>query len=277
MHIIVIDTETTGLIPNGIASRDLSKCPHIIQLSYMIFDTVRFAVLEDYDAIIKLSDSIEISERSIEIHKITREKSQMSGVPINVALFNLRSALIKYNVQLIVGHNISFDVRMLDFECRRMGLSGLFRRRDTATTGSAADRCGGGDTASAALWNSAEAIPQYCTMENSKDICNNRVQSMYGGFYVRFSKLSEVFSKLFGDDDYCDTTTAAAGSGESFLHNSRVDVVMCLRIFAWIAYGVDIKAEWMNVMETYIDPNLISLDDAHLLSEEIARDNYVLI
>ena len=98
---------------------------------------------------------------------------------------------------------------------------------------------------------------------------------MYGGFYVRFSKLSEVFSKLFGDD-HCDTTTAAAGR-ESFLHNSRVDVVMCLRIFAWIAYGVDIKVEWMNVMETYIDPNLISLDDAHLLSEEIARDNYVLI
>jgi len=267
MHIIVIDTETTGLIPKGVASRDLSKCPHIIQLSYMIFDTVKFVVLEDYDAIVKLDDGVEISARSIEIHKITRAKSQMSGVPINVALFNLRSALIAYNVQLIVGHNISFDVQMMDIECRRTGLSGLFRRE-------LADR----DTA--ALWNSASPIPQYCTMENSKDICNNRVQSMYGGFYLRFSKLNEVFTKLFGDDDVVDDVddTAAAGNGrEAFLHNSRVDVVMCLRIFAWIAYGVDIKAEWMNVMDTYVDPNLLSLDDVHLLTDEVARDNYVLI
>ena len=264
MHIIVIDTETTGLIPKGVASRDLSNCPHIIQLSYMIFNTTGFVVLEDYDAIVKLGDEVEISERSIEIHKITREKSRTSGVPINVALFNLRSALITYNVQLIVGHNISFDTQMLDIECRRIGLSdGLFRR-DAGRTGRDGNN---------ALWNSAAPIPQYCTMENSKDICNNRVQSMYGGSYVRFSKLSEVFAKLFGNGD---SDGEVANSGE-FLHNSRVDVVMCLRVYCWIAYGVDIKAEWMNVMETYVDPNLISLDDAHLLTDEVVRDNYVLI
>ena len=275
MHIIVIDTETTGLIPKGVASRDLSKCPHVIQLSYMIFDTVKFVVLEDYDAIVKLDDSVEISARSIEIHKITREKSQMSGVPVNVALFNLRSALIAYNVKLIVGHNISFDIQMLDIECRRMGLAGLFRRDmgNGGGVGAAGAAGAAADRESAALWNSAVPIPQYCTMENSKDICNNRVQSMYGGVYVRFSKLSEVFSKLFGDDDDADTRDGR----EAFLHNSRVDVVMCLRVFAWIAYGIDIRAEWMNVMDTYVDPNLLSLDDAHLLTEDIARDNYVLI
>jgi hypothetical protein len=102
---------------------------------------------------------------------------------------------------------------------------------------------------------------------------------MYGGFYLRFSKLSEVFTKLFGDDEVVDDVDdAAARNGrEAFLHNSRVDVVMCLRVFAWIAYGVDIKAEWMNVMDTYVDPNLLSLDDVHLLTDEVARDNYVLI
>jgi len=272
MHIIVIDTETTGLIPKGVASRDLSKCPHIIQLSYMIFDTAGFVVLEDYDTIVKLGDEVEISERSIEIHKITREKSRTSGVPINVALFNLRLALIAYNVQLMVGHNISFDAQMLDIECRRIGLSGGLFRRDADDMNYGRH----GSDGNMALWNSAVPIPQYCTMENSKDICNNRVQSMYGGSYVRFSKLSEVFEKLFGDD--VGSNCEANGNGrESFLHNSRVDVVMCLRVYCWIAYGVDIKAEWMNVMDTYVDPNLISLDDAHLLTEEVVRDNYVLI
>ena len=74
MHIIVVDTETTGLIPKGIASRDLAKCPHIMQLSYMVLNTDNFKIREDYDAIVRLGDDVEISERSIEIHKITELK-----------------------------------------------------------------------------------------------------------------------------------------------------------------------------------------------------------
>jgi len=280
MHIIVVDTETTGLIPKGIASRDLAKCPHIMQLSYMVLNTVDFKIREDYDAIVRIGDDVEISERSIEIHKITREKSKTRGVPINVALYNLKQAVARYGVGLIVGHNIEFDKQMLDIECRRNGLSGLF-----SGSGSGSSRNGLLDSVSAL----SGEIPFYCTMENSKDLCNNRVQSMYGGTYTRFSKLGEVFEKLFADvDSHDDTdttataTTATATTTEmktesthsAFMHNSRVDVVMCLRIFVWIAYSVDIKTEWADVMSSYTDTDLIVLDDAHLMTDEIARVNY---
>ena len=270
MHIIVVDTETTGLIPKGIASSDLAKCPHIVQLSYMVLNTKNFKIREDYDAIIRLSDDVEISERSIEIHKITREKSQMCGTPIKVALYNLKRAVSLYGVDLIVGHNIEFDTRMLDIECRRNGLIGLFSPFNAAVTSAT-----GGIIRTGLLDSHNGPIPLYCTMENSKDLCNNRVQSMYGGTYMRFSKLGEVFEKIFGVSGVAGVVPAATETAHSaFMHNSRVDVIMCLRIFIWITYSVDIVSEWVDVISSYTDTDLIVIDDAHMMTDEIVRTKY---
>jgi DNA polymerase III epsilon subunit-like protein len=261
MRVLVLDTETTGLFPKGpIALRDPVKCPHIMQLSYMVYDTNTFKIIEDYDAIIRLAAETEISEKSIEIHGITREKCLASGVPINVALFNLRTSLYGHNVSLIVGHNISFDKQMIDVECVRCGLAGLFRNEDGRRAG---------------LWNGETPLPLYCTMEHSKEMCNFRSQSMYGGTFVRFGKLKDVFDKLFSEVDVADDPKTSERYAE-FMHNSRVDVVMCLRIFAWIVYGIDIKTEWRDVMETYTDANFITIDDVHLLSLEDVVTRYEL-
>jgi len=269
MRVIVIDTETTGLFPKGpISMRDMAKCPHIMQLSYMVYDTTTFMIVEDYDAIIQLAAETEISEKSIEIHGITRERSIASGVPINVALFNLRSALYNHNVSLIVGHNISFDKQMLDVECKRCGLAGLFRNDLDGAYIRQINSLDG-------LWNGEKPLPLYCTMENSKDLCNFRSQSMYGGTFLRFGKLKDVFDKLFGEVDANDDPSSSERYS-AFMHNSRVDVVMCLRIFAWIVYGIDIKTEWRDVMETYTDLNFVTIDDVHLLSSEEAVSRYKL-
>jgi len=267
MRVIVLDTETTGLFPKGpIALRDPAKCPHIMQLSYMVCDTKTFKIVEDYDAIIRLAAETEISEKSIEIHGITREKCLASGVPINVALFNLRTALYIHNVSLIVGHNISFDKQMLDVECVRCGLAGLFRNEEEGEL-RAKSRDG--------LWNGVSPVPLYCTMENSKGVCNFQSQSMYGGTFVRFGKLKDVFDKLFGESDVNYDPKTSEKYAE-FMHNSRVDVVMCLRIFVWMVYGVDIKTEWRDVMETYTDVNFITIDDVHMLSLEEVTSRYEL-
>lgn len=261
MHVIVIDTETTGLIPKGVASRDISNCPHIMQLSYMVCSTDDFKIKEDYDAIIRLNDGVDISERSIEIHKITREKSRVAGVSIIVALYNLKRAISRYDVKLIVGHNISFDAQMIDIECRRNGLRGFVQSSENTMS-------------SGNMINTY--VPMFCTMDNSKDVCNNRVQSMYGGTYIRFSKLGEVFEKLFGDVDRAASAGGISSSSvyAEYLHNSRVDVVMCLRIFIWLAYSVDIKSEWVDVMNTYTDKDILILDDVHLLTDEVIRERY---
>jgi hypothetical protein len=47
-----------------------------------------------------------------------------------------------------------------------------------------------------------------------------------------------------------------------------------LRIFIWLVYSVDIKTEWVDVMNTYTDKDILILDDIHLLTDEVIRERY---
>jgi len=127
MYVLVLDTETTGLFPRGAASTPLQPplcpsaplpLPYAVQISYAIIDTSSpfFPIVEDYDAIIRISDSTPLPAESVAIHGITREISQTKGVPIEHALSILQRSLDTYDVQLVVGHNIAFDLRVLDTE-----------------------------------------------------------------------------------------------------------------------------------------------------------------
>ena len=66
MKILVFDTETTGLPSPKNVSITRPECwPHIIQFSYLIFDMKDDKLLVREDNIIKLSDNVEISPKSI--------------------------------------------------------------------------------------------------------------------------------------------------------------------------------------------------------------------
>ena len=54
---------------------------------------------------------------------------------------------------------------------------------------------------------------EYCTMQNSKDLCNILVKSSYSDrYYVKYPKLAELHEYLFG-------------SIPTGLHNSMIDVI----------------------------------------------------
>ena len=75
MKVLCFYTETTGLPKDQHASfHDSSSWPHIIQLSYIVIDTDTKEIIEYIDRIIKLADDVDISQESINIHKITRER-----------------------------------------------------------------------------------------------------------------------------------------------------------------------------------------------------------
>jgi hypothetical protein len=86
---------------------------------------------------------------------------------------------------------------------------------------------------------------------------------MYGGTYLKFGKLGQVFEILFKERD------AARGVDmkvfEKYMHNSRVDVLMCARVFVWLCYSVDVFDAWYSEMQNYADENFINVDDAHLV------------
>ena len=94
MKVLVFDTETTGL-PAGrnLSVRDVGKWPHIIQLSYILYDTEQNKTHSCVDDIIKLDAGVYISEKSIEMHGITRSVSLRKGIDIKDAIYNFNKTL----------------------------------------------------------------------------------------------------------------------------------------------------------------------------------------
>ena len=125
MKILFLDTETTGL-PEGknISLYCTEKWPHVIQLSYIIYDTDKNEIIHKYDSVIKLNDNIVITPKSISMHGITKERSQREGVDIEHALIELNENL-EY-VDIIVGHNISFDKQIMIVENIRKNIFSVF-------------------------------------------------------------------------------------------------------------------------------------------------------
>ena len=87
MRVLVFDTETTGLPTEKNPSIcDSEKWPYIVQLSYVVYNVDENELFSCYDEVLKLNDDIEISEESINLHKITKEINQRVGVNRRVAL-----------------------------------------------------------------------------------------------------------------------------------------------------------------------------------------------
>ena len=107
MKVLVVDTETTGL-PTNWKSTDQKDWPHIVQLSYILFDVFHNKLLIMHDWIIKVS--VDISSESEKIHGISYKKSQLEGIDIVDALtyFNI----CMESADIVVAHNMKFDKPM---------------------------------------------------------------------------------------------------------------------------------------------------------------------
>ena len=75
---LVYDVETTGLLPRNKIKLDLSKCPYIIQLSFVVYDIKENEIVCEYDSYIK-NENIVIPELISNITGITKEKCMEIG------------------------------------------------------------------------------------------------------------------------------------------------------------------------------------------------------
>ena len=210
MKVIVFDTETTGLPEDYNAPlTDSSKWPYIIQLSYIVFNTKTKEVLEFTDRIISLDPAVHISPESINVHKITHERSQQEGIPIADALAEFAETLA--DVDLLVGHNILFDKRMLMAEFHRNGMRNC-------------------------LYKNGFAIPEYCTMKRNIDRCKlPAINKNTGQSYFKFPSLSELHMNLFQ-------------SMPKGTHNAIADVMICLRCFVYVNDNYDVANDNSSVL-----------------------------
>jgi DNA polymerase III epsilon subunit-like protein len=165
MKVLIFDTETTGL-PDGKnpSIYDTQKWPHIIQLSYIIYDSETNDIVTLEDDYISIEDDVIIQPESQKVHNISRELLSSKGIPIEHALekFNRFSDMS----DVLVGHNVSFDKRMVMVE----GIRNKIRMNLHDT---------------------------YCTMKNSVELC--KIQRFWpnGDMYFKYPTLSELHDELF--------------------------------------------------------------------------------
>lgn len=201
MKILIFDTETTGLpIERNPLIKETKKWPYIIQFSFILYDIQNSAILDLMNEIICLDDSIQISEKSIEIHKITKEMSKEKGISIVDSLNRFNEALL--NCDMVIAHNLDFDKNLVLVECLRNNIQQKFNFDN-------------------------RIIPEYCTMKNNINLCKIERTNYRGDKYYKYPSLSELYMQLFN----------IVPNG---LHDSMVDVLLCLRSFVMLRYKHDV-------------------------------------
>lgn len=124
------DTETTGL-PDFKAPSDSEHQPHIVQIAAALVDLETKKVFQSIDFIVK-PDGWEIPQEASDVHGITDELAEMVGLNEEACL----SSFLSMNMPglnssgsipvLRIGHNISFDDRIIRIAMKRFGMSDAF-------------------------------------------------------------------------------------------------------------------------------------------------------
>jgi len=225
-NVLVFDVETTGLIPkkNPITKEKcpIEEMPYIIQLSFVIYNTIEQRVVRYYNAYIRIENLDLITEEITQLTGISRTICETRGINIREAIDELWHA---YNTQadIVVSHNMFFDKCMVRTEMKRNmdalspDIWRMFYNEE------------GGESSSPEL---------LCTMMSSIRICNLWREGHNGQMYRKFPKLIELYHELFHETP-------------ENLHNSLVDSVATLRCFLKIKLHHEIHpAKYRHIVKT---------------------------
>lgn len=112
--VLFFDTETTGL-PDWRAPSDAPQQPYIVQVAAMLNNEER-KPMRRILSLIK-PDGWIITDELTKIHGITTEMCEAEGRPLSGVLRELLDMMAEADV--IVGHNVSFDMRMVRIATKR--------------------------------------------------------------------------------------------------------------------------------------------------------------
>jgi len=200
MKFLVFDTETTGL-PKGRDPNpeDTHLFPHIVQLSWLVFNSGTNKIDAMQDKIIRLPNNVRIPQKATEIHGITQERMIEDGLPIESVLNTFMRDVS--SCTYLIGHNINFDKSMIEVECIRNKCRRLSYYRKIS----------------------------FCTMIQGQNVCC--IKKKYA--CARKAKIDYKYPKLIELHKHLFNTTP------SNLHNSLIDVLVCFRCFYSLIYDED--------------------------------------
>ncbi|HPW64111.1 MAG TPA: DNA polymerase III subunit alpha, partial [Cyclobacteriaceae bacterium] len=116
---LIFDTETTGLPHNKTAPlTDLDNWPRLVQIAWQLHDK-NGNLLSQQNFIVK-PDGFDIPFKAEQVHGISTKRAQDEGYELLNVLTELNKDLAK--TQLLVGHNIEFDINIIGAELIRQSL-----------------------------------------------------------------------------------------------------------------------------------------------------------
>ena len=170
MHVIVFDTETTGLpLDRKTPPSCTEDWPSIVQISWIEYDTLLHKIIGMGDHLVRLRSGVTLSPASTAVHGITRSLLSRKGVSPELAIEEFLAALGRSD--RVIAHNLDFDQAVVQAECYRQGLQNPF---------------GGG------------ARP-YCTAKAGVPLVQAWCEKN-GRRFLRFPKLWELHKELFNHD-----------------------------------------------------------------------------
>lgn len=169
---LFFDTETTGLPKSWKAPvTDTDNWPRLVQLAWLAYDAAGNKTA-GANAIIK-PQGFEIPEAVAKIHGITTERALAEGCALETVLQEFHAQISVSEV--LVGHNISFDVNIVGAEFIRCNFPPIVPARR-----------------------------KVCTMMSSTKFCN-----LPGPRGPKWPKLQELHNILFSED-FSEAHNAAA-------------------------------------------------------------------
>lgn len=207
--VMIFDTETTGLLPKHAIALDpasLATYPHILQISYLLFDTQSLSVVSKTNLWIRVADTVEITPEITSLTGITRAVCDQ-GVDICDALRTFYRDYMQCNT--IIAHNINFDRAMIKIEFARAAL------QDTTFIAA----CPRWDKVFDPKFESTCDKENVCTMYWGRNMCKIERTNREGKPYFKCPSLSELYEYLFREPP------------PNGMHNALVDAIVCLRCY----------------------------------------------
>jgi len=157
---LFFDTETTGLPLNWKAPvDDVDNWPRMVQAAWILHDDDGNELL-DKNYIVR-PEGFVIPEAAARVHGITTQRAQEEGCQLVQVLRELQEVVA--GADLLVGHNIDFDEKIIGAEFLRNGMGNILAGKN-----------------------------KICTMKCATNYC--AIESRYG---YKWPKLSELHYELF--------------------------------------------------------------------------------
>lgn len=213
---LIFDVETNNLMPkqkpNG-PRLTIDDYPHILQLSFVIYDLNESKITKSYNAYVSINENVAISDTITELTGITKDICKKKGIPINTIMKEFYDAYV--NCDVLIAHNMDFDVEMIKIEIERNRAQILSALPCILTTFNE-------------TYEKIHNIERYCTMRKGIPICNILVESKMPGKppTKKYPRLLELYQHLF------------VGETATGLHNSMMDVLVCLRCYLKMRHNI---------------------------------------